>query len=128
DRRPGVGALRGSVSRRGVRRPDAGGDALSASSRPGPERPPAIRPARPEDLGAIARLHVAAFPGAFLSLLGERFLRRYYRLVLESLHGRLLVAADDGAAEPLAGFVAGTLDPAAFRGVLRSAKLELGAP
>lgn len=85
-----------------------------------------IRPARPDDLEAIARLHVEAFPGAFLTQLGEPFLRRYYRLVLEAVHGRLLLAVD--VRGDLSGFVAGSLAPLAFGALLRSAKLELGPP
>ena len=38
-----------------------------------------IRRLRAEDLGPVAKLHRESFPSFFLSELGERFLREFYR-------------------------------------------------
>lgn len=70
-----------------------------------------IRPAELTDLPAVARVHLASFPGFFLTALGPAVLRAYYRLVLEYEQGVLLVAESRAG---LAGFAAGFVDPAAF--------------
>lgn len=70
-----------------------------------------IRRAEPPDLSAVAQVHMAAFRGFFLAELGPRFLRAYYRTVLEYQGGHLLVAESDGH---VAGFVAGFIDPVQF--------------
>jgi ribosomal protein S18 acetylase RimI-like enzyme len=75
------------------------------------------------DLDEVVRIHVEAFPGFFLSQLGSRFLREYYRSVAEYPNGILLVQRDDGTC---AGFVAGFLDPASFYTELRRRRARLG--
>lgn len=63
------------------------------------------------DLPAIARVHGAAFPGFFLTLLGPAFLRAYYAAVLDFDGGCLLVAEQNGR---ILGLVAGFVDPKRF--------------
>jgi len=84
---------------------------------------PQVRPATHDDLPAIARVHVAAFRGFFLTELGEPFLREYYRMVLCHEGGIVLVTPANG---PLAGFVAGFMHPDAFYRTLSASKWRLG--
>ncbi len=65
-----------------------------------------------EELPWIVKLHGAAFPGQFLTQLGEAFLDRYYRIVLEHHCGVLLAAKTNGG--QVAGFASGFMDPPAF--------------
>ncbi len=81
-----------------------------------------VRPAEVADLAAIARVHVRAFDGFFLTLLGEGFLREYYRLTLEHDGGLLLVAESEGQ---VTGFASGFLRPVAFYERLSRSKWRL---
>lgn len=65
----------------------------------------------PGDLDRIVEIHLAAFPGYFLSLMGRSFVRQYYQAVLEYPRAITLVARRDG---DLAGFATGFGDPQAF--------------
>ena len=60
---------------------------------------------------AMAKLHVSAFPGFFLTSLGQPFLRLLYEGFLAHPQGICLVAEDAGN---VVGFVAGTMDPCGF--------------
>lgn len=71
-----------------------------------------VRPARPEDAVAVARLHVECIPDGFLASLGPRFLRRLYRRAVRSDRVDVLVAAADGG--EVEGFVAVADDVRAF--------------
>lgn len=82
-----------------------------------------LRPATLADLRAVAAIHKRAFAGFFMTELGETFLARYYRLVLEYLDGLLWVAEVDGL--PV-GFVAGFVRPAGFYRLMRRRAFELG--
>lgn len=64
-----------------------------------------IRPARPDDPAAAARLHAERIGEGFLVTLGPRFLTRLYRRVARSPGGVLLLAVDG---ERVVGFVAAT--------------------
>jgi ribosomal protein S18 acetylase RimI-like enzyme len=71
-----------------------------------------VRPIERRDSHTLARLHLAAFPGYFLSELGTRFLELYYRRLAETPSALAAVAVgDDGM--PL-GFVVGSADPRGF--------------
>lgn len=70
-----------------------------------------VRPATPADLREIVRIHLAAFPGFFLSFLGPRFLRLLYLQMLNQEGGILLVAEADNA---VCGFVGGVTQQAGF--------------
>jgi ribosomal protein S18 acetylase RimI-like enzyme len=70
-----------------------------------------IRPARPTDLQAIVRIHMASFPNFFLSKLGPGFLQVYYSLIWHYSESLFFVAEDKGE---LTGFVAGFINPACF--------------
>jgi ribosomal protein S18 acetylase RimI-like enzyme len=74
-------------------------------------------------LDAVVAVHQAAFPGFFMTQLGPRFLREYYRCVLDVPAGILLTETKDGAC---VGFVAGFVDPAAFYSELRRRRARLG--
>lgn len=63
------------------------------------------------DLAEVARLHVHAFPGFFLTSLGLSFLEELYAGFLSHPSGIFLLAKND---EGIAGFVAGTSDPLEF--------------
>ena len=75
-----------------------------------------VRPATLADVPGIAKIHQAAFPAFFTTLLGVSFLEFYYRLVQETSGGVCLVWEVDGTVQ---GFVAGTADPAVFYSALR---------
>ncbi|MDH4272690.1 MAG: GNAT family N-acetyltransferase [Candidatus Aminicenantes bacterium] len=61
----------------------------------------------------IVGIHLAAFPGFFLSFLGRRFLRELYKAFATDKTSISLVAEAPVSGE-LMGFAAGTLDPARF--------------
>jgi GNAT superfamily N-acetyltransferase len=63
------------------------------------------------EVDAVVALHLAAFPGFFLSLLGRRFLQLLYTGFMVQPSGVCLVARDGSA---ILGFAAGTTDPKAF--------------
>lgn len=84
---------------------------MTASGHATPLRAITIRPAKPSDLSAVARVHVSAFRGFFLTELGPRFLRAYYATILGYARGILLVAVIEGH---VIGFVAGFVDPVQF--------------
>lgn len=70
-----------------------------------------IRQARPDDLDTIVKIHDGAFPDFFLTSLGDGFLKLYYKTVMNSPDGILLVSHGDN---DLIGFCAGTLLSAGF--------------
>ena len=71
-----------------------------------------IRWMEKEDIGEVVRIHLASFPGFFLSFLGPRFLALYYSGVCAAPEGIALVFLNPGG-EP-AGFVAGATNPRGF--------------
>lgn len=58
-----------------------------------------------DDVDAVVSVHLAAFPGFFLSFLGPRFLQELYRAVIADEDCLAFVAA---SGDRLIGFVAGT--------------------
>ena len=65
---------------------------------------------------AMASLHESAFPGFFLTSLGQPFLRQLYAGFITQPQGLCLVAEDAGI---VVGFAAGTVNPSGFfRGLL----------
>ena len=66
----------------------------------------------PADIPALARLHREAFPGFFLSSLGEPFLVQFYRGFLSDDTAVSVVAR--GADGTVLGAVVGTTQPAGF--------------
>lgn len=76
-----------------------------------------IRSAHAYDIDPIARVHVEAFPGFFLTRMGVGFLRELYNGFLNTPSGVLLVAEDDVG--KIIGFVAGTVSPDRFFADLR---------
>lgn len=71
-----------------------------------------IRGLRAADVDTCAAIHLDAFPGFFLSRLGPRFLREFYRGFLDDPDGIALVAVD--ATDTVLGVVVGTLRPDGF--------------
>lgn len=81
---------------------------------------------RAEGLGCldeIVSVHVEAFPGFFMTLLGPRFLCEYYRCVGDYAQGVLL---SESGEQGCIGFVAGFVDPASFYRELRHRRVRLG--
>ena len=66
------------------------------------------------DVARVVELHLAAFPGFFLSFLGPRFLRLFYAEAV-AVGGICLVVEARGG---VAGFVAGSDRPGGFYGAL----------
>lgn len=72
----------------------------------------AVRQMSPSDVDLAARLHAAYFPEGFFARLGLRFLRMYYRSVMNAEAARAYVADVDGAG---VGYLVGTVDPSRLR-------------
>ena len=70
-----------------------------------------VRDATGADLAQIVAVHRSAFPGFFLTVLGDRFLGELYRGFLHDPSSICLVAEDAG--QPI-GFVVGTTEPQGF--------------
>ena len=70
-----------------------------------------IHRAIPADILRIVKVHIASFPGFFLTFLGPRFLRLLYTALMERDGGVLLVAKKDAQ---VAGFVGGVLKQQGF--------------
>lgn len=71
-----------------------------------------VRPLTTDDVEEVARIHRVAFPGFFLSTLGEDFLAIMYRGFLDDPSCVARVAV--GSRGAVVGAVAGTVDPAGF--------------
>lgn len=89
-------------------------------------------PMRRSDVAELARLHRTAFPGFFLSTLGEPFLREFYRGFLGDKDAVAVVLRSEHEGRPL-GAAAGPLEPAGFftrlvrRRFMPFARASLGA-
>lgn len=70
-----------------------------------------IRAATADDISETIAVHKAAFPGFFLTMLGDRFLLELYRGFLQDSSSIWLIASHDGR---LVGSVVGTTEPAGF--------------
>lgn len=77
------------------------------------------------DIDRVVEIHLAAFPGFFLTALGGDFLRGYYR-TLRDHHHSILLLAEPSLGAPADGFVAGVADPARFQRDLRKHAMRLG--
>jgi ribosomal protein S18 acetylase RimI-like enzyme len=71
-----------------------------------------IRRMEGENIPRVVEIHLASFPGFFLTFLGARFLSLYYAGICAAREGIAYVYVD--AAGAPAGFVAGTSDPRGF--------------
>jgi GNAT superfamily N-acetyltransferase len=70
-----------------------------------------VRKLERSDIEVIAKIHLEAFQGFFLSILGSRFLKELYAAILEDRSGIAFVYEEK---ETILGFVAGTAEPAGF--------------
>jgi ribosomal protein S18 acetylase RimI-like enzyme len=70
-----------------------------------------IRPMAPSDLDMLVTIHLASFPGFFLTFLGQDFLALLYQNIQRDLDGIVLVAAGNDRIE---GFVAGVTRQTGF--------------
>jgi glycosyltransferase involved in cell wall biosynthesis/ribosomal protein S18 acetylase RimI-like enzyme len=77
---------------------------------PEPSGPPRLRTARPADAAAMALIH-KEIPGAFLTTLGDGFLRRLYRALTTDPQA-VTVVAENG--QGVVGFAAGVLSVGRF--------------
>jgi GNAT superfamily N-acetyltransferase len=75
-----------------------------------------VYPADPEHVDQIVRVHLAAFPGFFLSTLGPSFLRLFYRELQADPAALLLVSLRKGR---VTGVVGGVVDESEFFRSLR---------
>lgn len=71
-----------------------------------------IRSMNPETVQQVVAVHEEAFPDFFLTELGGKFLRLYYRSLAEAPEGIGLVAVVEGGG--VVGFAAGSTAPAGF--------------
>lgn len=76
--------------------------------------------AQEKDIPDIVAIHLKAFPDFFLTSLGYSFLKLYYKTVLKSSDGVLLIGRLDGETT---GFCAGTLLSAGFNSRLVKSNL-----
>lgn len=65
------------------------------------------------DIADCAHVHRQAFPGFFLSTLGDRFLKEFYRGFLEE-RGAIAIVARDLETGAVVGSVVGHIEPAGF--------------
>ena len=79
-----------------------------------------IRAAKLEDIHKIVEIHLKAFEGFFLSLLGKKFLTLLYKSFLIENYGILRVAHSHN--NEVVGFAAGTHAPKIFFSSLRKSK------
>jgi ribosomal protein S18 acetylase RimI-like enzyme len=79
-----------------------------------------VATATEKDIDQIVAVHMRAFPGFFLTQLGRRFLREYYRLVLD-YSGGVLITISSKSGE-LAGFVSGLIQPHQFYAEMKKMK------
>jgi len=68
-----------------------------------------------KDVREVVGIHLRCFPGFFLSVLGERFLRVLYEEIVADRTGISFVCLAEGS---VVGFVAGTDSPVGFYGKL----------
>jgi len=78
-----------------------------------------------DDLDDVVAMHIAAFPGFLMSLLGPSFLRKYYQSVLDS-QGHIFVGAFRPEGQ-LVGFIAGFANPPEFYRLFRRRKKQMMA-
>ena len=71
-----------------------------------------IRTMKQNDVVTVVKVHLASFPGFFLSFLGTRFLALFYSGICNAPEGIAFVYLDDSGSP--AGFVAGTSNPRGF--------------
>ena len=85
-----------------------------------------IRPMRLADVESVVRIHLSSFAGFFLSFMGPRFLREFYKATLLDESGLALVSTQ---ADGIAGFAVGTTEPVGFyrRIILNNWNLFLAA-
>lgn len=76
-----------------------------------------VRQATESDIEAIVFIHIAAFQGFFLTLLGTSFLKSLYMAFLKREYGILRVAITEQ--DKVVGFAAGTSLPQSFFSQLR---------
>lgn len=62
-----------------------------------------VKPASKKSIDEIVKVHTSAFPGFFLTQLGDNFLKLYYKSVLKSKAGILLVCIEQ---DEVVGFCA----------------------
>ncbi|MDP5131709.1 MAG: GNAT family N-acetyltransferase [Paraglaciecola sp.] len=79
-----------------------------------------VRKATKDDLEQIVDVHIAAFEGFFLTMLGRHFLRKMYQAFSTEQYGVMRVAVDNE--HRIVGFAAGTLAPDAYFPALRKKK------
>lgn len=72
----------------------------------------ALRLMTRDDLGTVARWHIAHFPDGFYARLGERFLAAHYLGYLDNPHAVAFVAREDGE---LVSFLVGSTDDVRHR-------------
>jgi ribosomal protein S18 acetylase RimI-like enzyme len=84
---------------------------MTIASSPRVILPSAVHPVRVEETPEIVDIHLASFPGFFLTFLGRRFLALLYEQIQQDDEGVVLVTTTDGR---IAGFVAGVLHQGGF--------------
>ena len=72
-----------------------------------------IKAMDPSDLDAVVAIHTEAFKGFFLTRMGERFLKTYYKLVLE-FDSSIALVAHDTESRSVSGFAVGFSNPSRF--------------
>ena len=73
-----------------------------------------IRKVEKKDIPEIVRIHIAAFPGFFMTLMGKSFLKEYYYSVSKMPDGFVLGCFDEGSGNKLLGFCAEAVVSAGF--------------
>lgn len=77
-----------------------------------------IRPLKKSDISSIVEMHIIAFPGFFMTLMGKRFLVEYYNTVFDYEYSINLIATNNSGES--VGFAVGFKDPTKFYKFLKS--------
>ncbi|PNV80064.1 MAG: hypothetical protein C0196_03495 [Dictyoglomus turgidum] len=81
-----------------------------------------IRKVKYSDIDRIVEIHKKAFSNFFMTQLGDKFLKKYYELVLNYSQNIFLVLEKDGY---IVGFVAGFINPSLFYSLMKKHKFSL---
>jgi ribosomal protein S18 acetylase RimI-like enzyme len=81
-----------------------------------------IRKVEYRDIDRIVEIHKKSFSNFFMTQLGDKFIKKYYELVLNYPYNIFLVIEKNGY---VIGFVAGFLNPTLFYSQMNKYKLEL---
>uniref|UniRef100_A0A7C3MKY5 GNAT family N-acetyltransferase n=1 Tax=Dictyoglomus thermophilum TaxID=14 RepID=A0A7C3MKY5_DICTH len=82
-----------------------------------------LRKVKYSDIDRIVEIHKKAFPNFFMTQLGDKFLKKYYELVLSYSLNIFLAIEEE---KYIVGFIAGFFNSSYFYSLLKKHKFDLG--